>query len=79
MGEKLEDVILQSTSNPAKEIHLDQVGHLSVGAPADVAVLRLEKGKFGFLDQTGIRVEGTERLACEGTLRDGKVVYDLNG
>jgi dihydroorotase len=79
MGEKLEDVILQSTSSPAKEIHLDQAGHLSVGAPADVAVLRLDKGKFGFLDQTGLRVEGTQRLSCEATLIAGKVVYDLNG
>ena len=79
MGEKLEDVILQSTSNPAKEIHLDQAGHLSVGAPADVAVIRLDKGKFGFLDQTGLRVEGTQRLACEATLIGGKFVYDLNG
>jgi dihydroorotase len=46
----LEDVIVRSTWNPAKEIKLEQLGNLSVGAPADVAVLRLEKGKFGFLD-----------------------------
>jgi dihydroorotase len=79
MGETMDEVIVQSTWNPAKEIHLDNAGDLSVGAPADVAVLRLDKGKFGFLDQTGLRVEGTQRLACEGTLREGKAVYDLNG
>ena len=46
---------------------------------ADVAVLRLENGKFGFVDVNGARFRGTQRLACELTLRDGKVVYDLNG
>jgi dihydroorotase len=79
MGETLDEVILQSTWNPAKEIKLEQYGHLSVGAVADVAVMRVDKGKFGFLDQTGVRVEGTQRLGCDATLINGKVVYDLNG
>lgn len=81
MGETLEDVIKQSTWNPATEIKLQQVGHLSVGAPADVALLKLETGKFGFVDQnsSNLRVDGTQRLSCEVTLRDGKVVYDANG
>jgi dihydroorotase len=79
MGESLDAVVAQSTWNPAKEIHLDQVGHLSVGAPADIAVLRVQTGKFGFLDQINVKVEGTQRLECELTMRDGKVLYDLNG
>jgi len=79
MGMSLDDVVLRSTWNPAKEIQLEQVGHLSVGAPADVAVLRVEHGTFGFVDQSSLVVDGTERLACEVTLRDGKVVYDTNG
>ncbi len=52
---------------------------MSVGAPADIAVLRLEKGNFGFIDCGGERQAGDRRLACELTLRDGKVVWDLNG
>ena len=42
-------------------------------------MLRLEKGSFGFVDMFGARLHGTQRLVCEMTLRDGKVVYDLNG
>src|SRR4029453_10311654 len=76
MGMSLDQVIKLSTVNPAKEIHLDQFGHLWGGAPADVAVLRVDKGKFGFVDQVGARVYGTEHLACEMTLRDGTSVYD---
>jgi dihydroorotase len=79
LGMPLKDVVVRTTWNPAKEIKQDHLGHLSVGAPADVAVLRLEKGKFGFLDQRGGRLDGNQRLGCELTLRDGEVVYDLNG
>lgn len=79
MGVPLVDVIRQSTSNPAREIKMDNLGHLSVGASADVSVLRLEQGRFGFVDFIGGRLEGTQRLQCELTVRDGKVVYDLNG
>jgi dihydroorotase len=79
MGMKLDDVILRSTWNPAKEIQHEELGHLSVGAPADVAVLRVEKGNFGFIDQVFTVFKGTQKLSCELTLRNGKVVYELNG
>jgi len=55
------------------------LGHLSVGAPADIAVLRLQKGDFGFVDVNGARMQGTQKLDGELTTRDGKVVWDLNG
>jgi dihydroorotase len=79
LGMPLDGIILRSTWNPAKEIHHEELGNLSVGAPADVAVLRLEKGEFGFTDSYGARLTGKSKLACELTLRNGKVVYDLNG
>jgi dihydroorotase len=79
LGLSVDDVILRSTWNPAKEIKQEQLGHLSIGAPADISVLRVEKGKFGFVDMNGARLNGTQKFACELTLRDGKIVYDLNG
>jgi dihydroorotase len=79
MGMSLDDVVRWSTWNPAREIKHDELGHLSPGAPADIAVLRLETGRFGFVDMYGARLRGTQKLTCELTLRDGKVVYDLNG
>jgi len=79
MGMSLDDVIARSTWNPAREIKQDQLGHLTVGAIADVAVLRLEKGRFGLVDMNGARMDSTARLMCELTVKDGKVVYDLNG
>lgn len=79
MGLPLKDVIADSTWHPAREIHREDLGHLTAGAVADVAVLRVEQGDFGFTDMYGARLKGNQKLVCELTLRDGKVVYDLNG
>jgi dihydroorotase len=79
MGMAVDDVIARSTWNPAREIKREDLGHLSVGAAGDIAVLRLEKGRFGFVDPVGGRMDAAHRLSCEMTLRDGRVVYDLNG
>lgn len=79
MGMSIEDVILRSTWNPARIIHREEFGHLSVGADADVAVLRLASGDFGFIDSSGRRFKGTQNLVAELTIRAGKVVWDLNG
>lgn len=79
MGMSLDSVIRSTTWNPAREIKREDLGNLSVGAPADVAVLHVEKGNFGFVDRLGARLKGTQRMACDMTLRDGKVVFDLNG
>ncbi len=73
------DVILRSTWNPAREIKRTELGHLSAGAPADVTVLRLRQGNFGFVDVGGGKMPGTLKLECELTLREGQVVWDLNG
>jgi dihydroorotase len=79
LGVPLDEVILRSTWNPARAIHQEQLGHLTVGAPGDVAVLRLERGDFGFLDAYGGRLKGDRMLTCEMTLLSGKIVYELNG
>jgi dihydroorotase len=79
MGMPLDEVILRSTWNPARQIRREELGHLSVGAAADIAVLRVEEGKFGFVDVYGAKMSGTKRLAAEITVRDGGVVWDWNG
>ncbi len=79
MGMSVDDVIAKSTWNPAREIHHEELGNLSVGSPADVAVLRVLTGNFGFVDMFGARMNGARKLQCELTVRNGKIVYDLNG
>jgi dihydroorotase len=61
MGVPLDRVVLANTWNAARAIKLEQLGHLSVGAAADVALLRVEKGSFGFSDMHGARLKGNQR------------------
>ncbi len=79
LGLPLEEVIRQSTWNPARAIQRPELGHLDVGAEADIAVLRVEQGNFGFLDAAGARMAGNRRIVAELTVRKGAVVWDLNG
>ncbi|MEM8888028.1 MAG: amidohydrolase/deacetylase family metallohydrolase, partial [Bacteroidota bacterium] len=79
LGLSLEEVIERSTWLPAQTIQREELGHLSIGVGADVAVYRLVKGDFGFVDTRGYRKPGDQKLICELTLRDGAVVWDLNG
>ena len=75
----LSEVVLKSTWNPAQYIRREKHGHLSVGAPADVAIFRLERGKFGFVDSDRFVRSGNQRLTCEMTVLSGNVMWDLNG
>ncbi len=79
LGSPLDQVIQMSTSNPANEIKRPQLGNLDAGAEADVAVLRIDRGKFGFIDSAGAKNSGTQNIVCELTFRKGQVVWDLNG
>ena len=79
IGMTIPDIVLRSTWNPAKEIHHEELGNLSVGSVADVSVMRVEKGHFGFTDSLGGRLDGQKKLVCELTVRNGLVVWDLNG
>ncbi len=79
MGMPLKEVLLRGSWNPAQAIGREDLGHLSVGAEADMALLGLKKGKFGFVDARNNRITGDRKLEAELTIRAGKVVWDLNG
>jgi dihydroorotase len=79
MGMPMAEVITASTWNSAKVLQREDLGHLSEGAVADVAVINLKEGNFGFVDSGGYRMDGKQTLECELTLREGEVVWDLNG
>jgi dihydroorotase len=79
MGEPLPLVVAQLTWNPAREIKQTQLGNLSPGSVADVTVLSIQRGDFGFMDVANTRMAGHEKLLCELTVVGGKVIWDLNG
>jgi dihydroorotase len=79
MGVPLEEVIRRSTVNPAREIRRPQLGTLSVGAEADIAVLELRKGEFGYADCGNAKMLGSVNLINRLTARAGRIVYDPTG
>ena len=79
IGMSLEDVVTRATWNPAKSIKREDLGNLDEGADADIAVLSMQNGKFGFVDAGGNKIEGNKKLEAELTIRAGKIVWDLNG
>ena len=79
MGLSLQDVITRATLNPANVIKRPELGNLSVGSEADIAVFTLRTGNFGFLDVRAQRIDGTQKLEAELTIRAGRIVWDLNG
>lgn len=79
LGLSVQDIILRSTWNPAMVIQRPELGHLSLGAEADIAVFNVREGKFGFMDARGLTMNGNKKFEAELTLRAGKIVWDLNG
>ena len=79
IGMPLDEVIFRSTVTPAREIGHPELGTLSEGSEADVALLKLESGQFSFTDCGRARYIGSRKLTCQMTLRGGQVVYDPSG
>ncbi|MCL6266962.1 amidohydrolase/deacetylase family metallohydrolase [Flagellimonas myxillae] len=79
MGMPINEVVDAVTNKPAIIIQRPDLGNLSVGAVADVTLIKVRKGDFGFVDVRGKKINGPERVECELTLREGKVVWDMNG
>jgi dihydroorotase len=79
IGMSLEEVIMRTTVTPAQEIERPELGTLSPGAEADVAVLKMLRGSFGYADCGKTRMTGTRKLSCAMTIRAGAIVYDPTG
>jgi dihydroorotase len=79
MGMKQNDIIKRATWNAAQAIRRPDLGCLKIGGEADIAVLSIQKGNFGFVDAGGNRINGPKKFESELTIRSGKIMWDLNG
>jgi dihydroorotase len=79
MGVPLQDVIRRSTVNPAKEIRRPDLGTLSIGQDADIAVLEVTQGQFGYIDCGVAKMDANVRLTARMTIREGRISYDPTG
>ena len=72
MGLSVQDVILRSTWKPAQVINRPELGNLSTGSEADIAIFSVEKGSFGFLDNTGEKLSGSQKLVADRQRSNGR-------
>jgi dihydroorotase len=79
LGVPLQEIIRRSTVAPAEEIRHPDLGTLSVGKEADIAVLELQHGKFGYIDCGFARMDGDVKLVARMTIRAGQILYDPSG
>ena len=79
LGVPLVDVIRRSTVNPASEIHRSELGTLSIGKDADIAVLDLMHGHFGYVDCGVAKMDANAQLMARMTIRAGRILYDPSG
>ena len=78
MGMEIPAIIKAASWGSAQAIKREELGNLSVGGIADIAILSMRQGKFGFRDIAGNRQDGTQKFECEMTIKGGRIVYDLN-
>ncbi|MBN1293500.1 MAG: amidohydrolase/deacetylase family metallohydrolase [Candidatus Latescibacteria bacterium] len=79
MGLPIEDVILRSTINPARIMNRPELGQLTVGHTADVAVFEVLKGDFSYVDTSGGKNFGDQKIYNILTLSGGKIGFDPYG
>ena len=82
MGMPMAEVVARSTWEPAKSINHTELGTLTPGAPADIAVLKFQELPSGLSDSgpTGYRImKAKGRLINQLTLKDGVVRFDYDG
>jgi dihydroorotase len=76
LGVPLDDIIRRTTLNPAQMIHRPELGNLSVGSTADIAVLEILKGRFAYLGSGGGKIVGDQKIQCVLTMFGGQIRYD---
>lgn len=71
-GLTLPEVIGMSSSRPALAIGHPELGHLGVGAPADITVLRQYQSNYVFKDVVGTQRQGSTLLQPEAVYLGGR-------
>ena len=73
-GVDLPEVIRMATDAPARALRRDDIGHLGIGAPADVSLIEVVETPFSFVDVVGVRREGGTVLRGAGLCFGGEML-----
>jgi dihydroorotase len=79
IGVTIEDLVERVTMRAARAIKRPELATLREGGLADIAVIEMQTGRFGFLDDGESRLQGDRRLRAVLTIRNGQVIWDSEG
>jgi dihydroorotase len=72
LGMDLTDVIRAATETPARAIKRHDLGSLKVGSLGDATLMRIDDGRFDYVDVTGEHLEGNKRITPHGMVMRGE-------
>ena len=79
IGVTIEQVIERTTVNAARAIRRNELGNLDEGNIADIAALKLERGRFAFVDSGRGKHIGDKKLCAVLSVHAGQIVWDAEG
>ena len=79
MGVPVEELVDRVTARPARALKRPELGTLREGGLADLAVIEIQQGQFGFLDAGLARLRGNRNMRAVMTMREGLIVWDSEG
>lgn len=79
IGLTLEDVLQKVTLAPARLLGKEELGVIKEGGIADIAFLKKREEKCSFIDGGYAKIDGSCRLECSATMKDGELVFNPNG
>jgi len=72
LGMSLMEVVTASTLNPARAVRRTELGALSPGAVGDATILKVEDGRFDYVDVVGEHLNGAKRIVSKGVVIGGR-------
>ena len=76
LGLDLPTVVKSATQNAAAALQRPDLGTFKEGAAGDASILSLDFGAHDYVDSTGERLRGEQRLAAKGVVIAGKVWHE---
>ena len=79
LGMPLADLVERATIRPARAVRRRELGVLEVGGIGDATVLRVEEGRYAYVDSTGEEMISDRRFVCRGCVLAGTFVPVVSG
>lgn len=76
LGMNITEILKRTTENPAKVMGIqNELGSLQEGYLADIAVFKIQEGKYTFIDAHREKLEGMQMVLPQATISRGELIW----